>query len=345
MKGDVYLVSATVQNIVKHSVVYSFCLSQPFAMYVDAYPAFQNKLLFEKENLQYGEKNETVHILQKKLNNLSYYDDPIDGKFGVLTEHSLKRFQSSHNIEVTGTANKETMEALIEEEKQFYLDQINDLSTSISPGMYSEDVKKIQIALQYFGYYEGNIDGIYGPLTKQAIKTAEEDTGRTFIEGAPQQSMLHIASTEDSVQNEVDIEEESQNKKDEEQIKQVSVEMGTNHSAVIEEARSHIGTPYTWGGENPDGFDCSGFIQFVFQQSGYTIPRTVSDIWNFATPIDSPSVGDLVFFETYKPGPSHMGIYLGDGKFIHAGESRGVEISELSLPYWEERYLGAKRIN
>ena len=345
MKGDVYMVSGTVQNIVKHSVVYSFCLSQPFAMYVDAYPAFQNKLLLEQENIQYGEQNETVRILQKKLNNLSYYDNPIDGKFGVLTEHSLKRFQSSHNIEVTGTANKETMKALIEEEKQFYLDQIINLSTSISPGMYSEDVKTVQIALQYFGYYEGNIDGIYGPLTKKALKSAEEHTGKSFTKQAHQQTIQNVVSS-NSASNEPGIpNESSQNEKNEEQIKQVPVEIKANHSDVIDEARSHIGTPYTWGGESPSGFDCSGFIQYVFHQHGYTIPRTVSDIWNFATPIDSPSIGDLVFFETYKPGPSHMGIYLGDGKFIHAGESRGVEISELSLPYWEERYLGAKRIN
>ena len=113
---------------------------------------------------------------------------------------------------------------------------------------------------------------------------------------------------------------------------------------VIQTARAQIGTPYKWGGTSPGGFDCSGFLQFVYQAEDIQIPRTVSDIWNYGTPVEQPSVGDLIFFETYKPGPSHAGIYLGDGKFIHAGESRGVEISEMDNPYWSPKYLGAKRI-
>src|SRR5690625_8042248 len=80
-----------------------------------------------------------------------------------------------------------------------------------------------------------------------------------------------------------------------------------------------MGTPYVWGGSSPSsGFDCSGFIQYLYGQENKVIPRTVSEIWNFASPTSSPSVGDLVFFEKYTAGPSHLGIYLGKNEFIHS---------------------------
>src|SRR5699024_812440 len=114
---------------------------------------------------------------------------------------------------------------------------------------------------------------------------------------------------------------------------------------VTAQAKQYMGTPYVWGGTSPSGFDCSGFIQFVYEQEDKTIPRTVREIWNYGSFIDEPSVGDLVFFETYQAGPSHMGIYLGNGDFIHASTSNGVNISNKNSDYWQERYIGAKRID
>lgn len=93
------------------------------------------------------------------------------------------------------------------------------------------------------------------------------------------------------------------------------------------------------------GFDCSGFIQYIFRQNGVSVPRTASEQWNKGTSVSSPSVGDVVFFETYKAGPSHNGIYIGDNKFIHAGSSRGVEVADMNNSYWKPRYLGAKRLH
>ncbi|WP_163529379.1 LysM peptidoglycan-binding domain-containing protein [Halobacillus ihumii] len=118
-----------------------------------------------------------------------------------------------------------------------------------------------------------------------------------------------------------------------------------SNSGLIQEAKQHLGTPYQWGGESPAGFDCSGFIQYVFEQEGISLPRTVASIYADSR-LDSVSnlqVGDLVFFETYKPGASHAGIYVGGNQFIHSGSSDGVEISSLSNPYWSPRYIGAKR--
>lgn len=113
-------------------------------------------------------------------------------------------------------------------------------------------------------------------------------------------------------------------------------------NALITEAKKYIGVPYVWAGSSPSGFDCSGYLNYVYAKAGISIPRTVASIWDATKPVSSPRVGDLVFFETYKAGPSHAGIYLGNNKFIHAGSSRGVEISDMNNTYWKPRYLGAK---
>jgi cell wall-associated NlpC family hydrolase len=110
---------------------------------------------------------------------------------------------------------------------------------------------------------------------------------------------------------------------------------------VIDESKKYIGTPYLWGGSTPAGFDCSGFTSYVFNKIGVTIPRTAATQWSGLKAVSNPNPGDLVFFETYAPGPTHVGIYLGNNQFIQAG-SKGVSIADMTNSYWKPRYLGAR---
>ncbi len=114
---------------------------------------------------------------------------------------------------------------------------------------------------------------------------------------------------------------------------------------VVELAQRFQGAPYVWGGMSPNGVDCSGFVQEVFRLSGHTLPRLADEQFQQTSPIDQPQPGDLVFFTTYLPGPSHVGISLGGQDFLHASSSRGVIRASLEDNYFKTRYLGAHRLS
>jgi hypothetical protein len=125
----------------------------------------------------------------------------------------------------------------------------------------------------------------------------------------------------------------------------------TAHSAKKDEisdfAQQFTGTPYLFGGTTPSGFDCSGFITYVFDKFGINLPRTSETQFAVGKEVSESELqpGDLVFFNnTYKEGISHAGIYLGNNQFISA-ETKGVAVAKLfSHPYWGPRYAGAKRV-
>lgn len=120
----------------------------------------------------------------------------------------------------------------------------------------------------------------------------------------------------------------------------------TMASKIISTAKKYIGVPYLWGGTTPTGFDCSGYVQYVFNANGINIPRTTYEQYNFGTKVSKSNLqpGDLVFFNTSGKGVSHVGIYIGDGQFIHSGTTKGVVIAELFGAYWSNLYLGARRV-
>jgi hypothetical protein len=117
-------------------------------------------------------------------------------------------------------------------------------------------------------------------------------------------------------------------------------------SVVVQTSKQYIGVPYKYGGTTPSGFDCSGYIQYVFKKVGVQLPRTAADMYHSKKleSVKTPQPGDIVFFETYKPGPSHVGLYLGNKQFIHASTSYGVTVTSMNKSYWKSRFLGAKRL-
>lgn len=193
-------------------------------------------------------------------------------------------------------------------------------------GDRGDEVLALQQRLLGLGYEIGEPDGQFGIQTQVAVEFLQSDHGLSVdgVVGENTLRVLRAAAPQASRRN-----------------------MGTAAAArILGTARKYIGVPYVWGGTNPNGFDCSGFTQYVFAASGIKLPRTADDQYEVGLPVKSDQLqpGDLVYFSTYEPGPSHNGIYLGGGKFINASSSRGVVIDRLDNDYWSSRYLGARRV-
>lgn len=124
---------------------------------------------------------------------------------------------------------------------------------------------------------------------------------------------------------------------------ELSSRRGLLVNQIMSLARKMIGVPYVWGGTSATGLDCSGFTMRIYRLVGVNIKRLADEQYYQGTPTDDPAPGDLVFFSTYLPGPSHVGIYLGNNYFIHASSRKGVTVSSLDDTYFKKRYLGARR--
>lgn len=194
---------------------------------------------------------------------------------------------------------------------------------SFQRGDDGQEVLAIQKRLVELSYNIGNIDGEFGPATESAVKRFQADTGLE-VDGVVGEATYKAL---------------------------MNKEMPPNRSnsiarSVMRAAYSVIGTPYVFGGTSPYGFDCSGFTQYAFARAGVYLPRSADSQFYYGRRISMDQIrpGDLIFYTTYEPGASHVGIYVGNGNFIHAGSSTGVTIAAAFTGYWGARYYGACRV-
>lgn len=115
---------------------------------------------------------------------------------------------------------------------------------------------------------------------------------------------------------------------------------------IVSRAAKYKGVPYVFGGTTTKGFDCSGYVQYVFKDCKAKLPRLADEqaLQGIFVTQKQLRLGDLVFFTTYAAGASHVGIYAGDGQFWSASSSKGVILSSLKDDYWKQRYYGARRV-
>jgi len=192
-------------------------------------------------------------------------------------------------------------------------------------------VKQIQIGLKAAGYFGGQVDGKYSILTRQAVISFQKAVGLK-ADGVVE-AKTYRALTGKAIPGKVS--------------EPPAQKLDKNAGKIIATALSFRGVKYRYGGATPTGFDCSGYVMYVYNRHGIKLPRTADIQFKAGKSIKGKKdlkPGDLVFFETYEKGASHVGIYQGNDKFIHASSSRGVTVSGLSEAYYSKRYLGARRV-
>ena len=191
-------------------------------------------------------------------------------------------------------------------------------------GDQGSEVAEIQGQLASIGY-DVYADGDFGPATAEAVKAFQSS------QGLEADGLIGPATYRALMGREIP-----------------QVTRGSNVIArrIVSSSMAYIGVPYVFGGTSPGGFDCSGYVRYVFAQAGIYLPRTADAQYEMGTPISTGELrpGDLVFFSTYDYGASDVGIYLGDGNFINASSSRGVAIDSLYSGYWGSCYIGARRV-
>lgn len=277
--------------------------------------------------LKVGSRGAEVTKLQKALKEQNYFSSKVDGIYGPLTKSSVVTFQRKHHLQVDGIAGPQTLRALYGSSQTVAAPKQTS-ATLLRIGSRGQAVKDLQSQLKKLNYLASAVDGIYGSKTASAVRAFQRDNGLAADGIAGPQT---FAALQNPAKTSVD-------------KSQVKSNVIANTSELVKTAKQYIGVPYVWGGTSPKGFDCSGFINYVFNKHGVSLPRTVASMWNSGTKVSSPKVGDLVFFNTSGKGASHAGIYIGNNQFIHAGSSTGVTITSLSNSYWKPRYLGAKSI-
>ena len=192
-------------------------------------------------------------------------------------------------------------------------------------GDRGDEVLAVQEKLSQMGYVVGSMDGVYGDVTAEAVKMMQKEKNLP-VDGKITPELFKTLVGRD-----------------------LPVSRGAPIATVrrlLQSSFQHIGVPYWFGGTTPRGFDCSGFTRYVFANIGVNLPRMADGQFAVGRPVSVERLqpGDLVFFETYEPGPSHVGIYTGNSQFISATSRRGVVVADLFGHYWGERYIGARRV-
>jgi peptidoglycan DL-endopeptidase LytE len=341
LKNKGYFTYGTTTNYygsITTSAVKSFQRANGLSADGIAGPSTFNKLLGSGSSsisssslLRVGSTGPNVQSLQQQLKNKGYFKGTTTQYFGSITKNAVMAFQRANGLSVDGIAGPATLSKLKNGGSSASTGgSSSSSSTILRQGMKGSAVSSLQQKLKNKGYFSAGVTGYFGSITTSAVKSFQRANG-LLVDGEAGPDTLNKLNSSSSSSSKPSTSTGSSTS-------------SSSASKVISYGKRFMGTPYVWGGSTPSGFDCSGFLNYVYRNAvGVNLPRTVAAIYQTGTRVSSPQPGDIVFFETYKPGASHAGIYLGNGQFLNASSSQGVTISSMSNSYWSKRYLGAKR--
>ncbi|EJV64878.1 C40 family peptidase [Bacillus cereus] len=251
-------------------------------------------------------------------------------------------------------AQIETAKKELDVEKEKKATAVNDLSGKMDTVVTSmtstegqlKDLEKQALQLQRIAEEEAQAkaaqEAAAQKQAEQAAKEAQAEQAAPAQQASPAQAPAQQAAPANNAGQAQKEEPKKEAPKKEAPKKEKPAPAPTPPApGVIGKAQQYLGMPYVWGSASPSngGFDCSGFISYVFGVGR----QDVAGYWNSVSKVSSPQPGDLVFFQgTYKAGPSHIGIYVGNDQMIHAGD-KGIAYSSLSSSYNQKHFLGYGR--
>lgn len=269
-----------------------------------------------------GSRGDDVTALQNKLLTLGYLDYPsATGYYGALTKTAVIRFQNNNGLGADGIAGPLTQNKLYSSTAK---------SLILKVGSSGEAVQTLQLQLKKLGYFSGTGTGYYGSVTREAVIAFQRANGLSAdgIAG-PVTRKKAFSNNTASAPN-------------------IAT---TSAAAIADIALKQVDKPYALGGNGPSHYDCSGLAYYAMTNAGYKVPRysasAYSDMssWSKISKTGSLQKGDLVFFRSDTSSYiSHMGIYTGDGQFVHAssGQNR-VMVSSIDNVYWARNFVLARR--
>lgn len=289
-----------------------------------------------------GMTHNDVKVLQEYLKDLNFLKvNEFTTSYDEVTENAVKEFQKANDLTTDGAFGKDTFKKL-----EIVLNENlgNKLSLSyknlLKEGSKTEEVKLLQEALIALDFLKlDKTNTTYCSKVKQAVSSFQS-TYNLDIDGIAGRDTFNTLSK--VLKGEI--------KKATKKVANASAAVNTKGEQIVSEAKSHLGTPYKFGAAGPSRFDCSGFTSYVYKKNGISIPRDTTGQASFGTKVSKSDlkVGDLVIFSnTYRKGPSHAGIYIGNDKFVHAssGKANGVTTSSLNDGYYSSRFSYGRRVN
>lgn len=271
--------------------------------------------------LKQGVSGNEVAKLQNRLISLGYADFPeATGYFGTATKTAVIRFQRNNGLVVDGIAGNATKSKLYSSSAK---------SLILKPGSSSEAVQTLQLRLKALGYFSGTGTGHYGAVTLAAVKAFQKARGLAVDGIAGPKTRIQAFSKASAPAAPV-----------------------PKAAAIADIASAQVGDRYVLGGNGPDTFDCSGLAYYAMMNAGFSVSRYSSaaysqvSSWAKITGTGSLNKGDLLFFYSESwSSINHMGIYIGDGQFVHASSGQGkVMVSTLSNTYWAGHFAFARRV-
>ena len=276
-----------------------------------------------------GQTSSELAVLQTVLTKLNYAPGRTDGFYSMLTVKALEAFQKDHGLPVTGRPDTATYDLLISKNSPVTSDAKLTVQTT-TPQTTTVATTQTTTTIPNNTTQPANVTPptIARPPAAVLATTSKSTSKLNKPSDKSTKKVTPLENTNDNVMPD-------------------GIQLKGNPEQILKIAAKYQGTPYKFGGVDKRGFDCSGYTQQVFKEIGVTLSRTADQQYLQGVPVYKQELrkGDLVFFSTYEPGPSHVGIYDGKGRFWNASSSRGVMASALDDPYyWNKRYIGARRI-